>query len=355
MAVFAIVGALAAFGALGIGGVFANEATNQPMNLKVSPAAGTAGRNALVLTWDAPASGETPTGYRVDVSKDNKSDTSLAMTAANTRTYTHSGVPGSTAGTTRYYRVFATNQHGAGKVSTWEAGTTKKITTPGQVKPFDWTSTDPTKVVLNWTAPDDGGAGILGHCIRAWPTDSDGTDGTPQGITAITASNCTNAFSTMGPGGTAGDYRGNAFTDNDQRGGIIRILPATTYTHSGLKAKQNWSYEIYAVNKYGYSGKVSATRNATTAAAKIPSPPGSLLAVQDTSTVANGRMIKLYWTAPDAMGQNITGYEIEVSDRKNQWPSVSTVRPAANARLTDKEADGTSAAEGALASETLIS
>ena len=54
VAVFAVVGALVAFGALGIGGVFANETTNQPMKLKVSPADGNAGRTALVLTWEAP-------------------------------------------------------------------------------------------------------------------------------------------------------------------------------------------------------------------------------------------------------------------------------------------------------------
>ena len=343
VAVFAVVGVLAAFGALGIGGVFANDAPNHPMNLKVSPADGSAGRTALVLTWDAPASGETPTGYRIDVSKDNKSYTSLAMTAANTRTYTHSGVPGSTSGTTRYYRVFATNQHGAGKVSTWEEGTTKKITTPGQVKPFDWTSSDPTKVVLNWTAPDDGGADILGYCIRAWPTD---TTTVAASLTDVTATNCTNSFATEGPGGSGG-----AYPNGD--GGIIRILPATTYTHSKLKAKQNWSYEIYAVNQHGYSAdKVSATRNATTVAAKPPSPPGSLLAIQDTHT--GDRVINLYWTAPDAMGQDITGYEIEVSDRKNQWPSASTARPAATARLTDKTADGSIAAQGLLAPETNI-
>ena len=341
VAVFAVVGVLAAFGALGIGGVFANEVTNHPMNLKVLPADGNAGRTALVLTWDAPANGETPTGYRVDVSKNNKTYTFLAMTDAGTRTYTHSGVPGSTAGTTRHYRVFALNQHGAGKVSTWEGGITKKITTPGQVKPFDWTSTDPTKVVLTWTAPDDGGAGILGYCIRTWPTDT----ATADALTAITATNCTNSFATEGPGGS-----GNAYPDGP--GGIIRILPATTYTHSGLKAEQKWSYEIYAVNKHGYSAdKVSATRNATAADAKNPSPPGSLLAVQDTS--ASNRIINLYWTKPDAMGQEITGYEIEVSDRKSQWPSPTTPRAVAD-RLTGKMANGSNAQNGQLAPETDI-
>jgi hypothetical protein len=343
VAVFAVVGALAAFGALGIGGVFANEVTSQPMNLNVSPADGSAGRTALVLTWDAPASGETPTGYRVDVSKNNKTYTFLTTTDADTRTYTHSGVPGSTSGTTRHYRVFAMNQHGAGRVSTWEGGTTEKITTPDQVKPFDWTSTDPTKVVLIWTAPDDGGAGILGYCIRAWPT---GT--TEPTLTAITATNCTNSFATEGPGGSGGAYPNGP-------GGIIRILPATTYTHSNLKAEQKWSYEIYAVNKHGYSADmVSATRNATAADAKNPSPPGSLLAVQDTDTT--NRIINLYWTKPDAMGQDITGYEIEVSDRKSQWPSPNTPRLEAD-RLTvddDKIADGITPEEGRLAPETTI-
>ena len=326
VAVFAIVGALAAFGALGIGGVFANEVTNQPMNLKVSPVDGSAGRTALVLTWDAPASGETPTGYRIDVSKDNKTYTFLAMTDASTRTYTHSGVPGSTSGTTRYYRVFATNQHGAGRVSTWEDGVTTKITTPGQVRPFDWSSTDPTKVVLTWTAPDDGGAAILGYCIRAWPT---GTEAPVANLADVSATECTNSFATEGPGGSAGAYP-------DGPGGIIRILPATTYTHSKLKAKQKWSYEIYAVNKHGYSEKVSATRNATTAAAKNPTSPGDLLPLQITGIAPGVRTINLYWTKPDAMGQNISGYEIEVSDRRNHWPGPSSA-VAFGDRLGDKE------------------
>ena len=177
--------------------------------MKVSPAADNAGRTALVLTWEAPASGETPTGYRIDVSKKNQSYEFLDTTDANTLTYTHSGIPGSTSGTSRFYRVFALNQHGGGDVSTWEKGVTKKITTPGQVKPFDWTSSDPTKVVLNWTAPDDGGADILGYCIRAWPTGTRGTGDEPDDpadVAPISAANCTYAFATEGPGVSSRRY-----------------------------------------------------------------------------------------------------------------------------------------------------
>ena len=346
VAVFAVVGALAAISALGIGGVFANEATNQPITLKVSPAAGNAGRTALVLTWDAPASGETPTGYRIDMSTNNRSYKFLDTTDANTLTYTHSGISGSTTGTSRFYRVFAMNQHGGGDVSTWEEGVTKKITTPGQVKPFDWTSSDPTKVVLNWTAPDDGGADILGYCIRTWPTGTAGTGSAavPENVAPINATNCTNAFATEGPGVSsrtedggvkASDYR--EANTNDRTGGVIRILPATTYTHSGLLAKQEWSYEVYAVNKHGYSSKVSATRHATTAAAKNPSPPPNLLALQDAATPDGGRIINLYWTKPDTKGQSIIGYEIEVTDKRIGWPSSQVVRPAAAATTKASE------------------
>ena len=88
---------------------------------------------------------------------------------------------------------------------------------------------------------------------------------------------------------------------------------------------------------------VSATRKATTAAAKNPSPPGSLLAVQASD--ASARVINLYWTKPDAMGQAITGYEIEVSDRSSQWPSAAVTAAVANQKL----AAGASAATGQLA------
>ena len=127
----------------------------------------------------------------------------------------------------------------------------------------------------------------------------------------------------------ASNYRGTTFTDHDRTGGVIRILPATSYTHSGLLAKQEWSYEVYAVNKHGYSSKVSATRHATTAAAKNPSPPPNLLALQDAATADDGRIINLYWTKPDAKGQSITGYEIEVTDKRIGWPSSEAARPDA--------------------------
>ena len=285
VATLAIVGALAAFMALAPGGLFANELPNNPESLVINPASGSAGRTTLVLTWGPPAGGETATGYRIDVSEDNDKYKFLAMTDANTRTYTHSGIKGSDEGVTRYYRVFAMNSHGSGKVSTSESGTTNEITPPKQVKPFNGSSSDPTKIELTWTAPDGGGAPILGYCIRAWPTGSTGSR------IEVNDENCTDAFSSDGPGVSDeanGGVKGSDYLDsndlNTQTGGVIRITPAASYTHKDLLAGQKWSYQIYAVNRYGQSDTVSETRDRASAAAKAPTPPSSLLAVQAESS-----------------------------------------------------------------------
>ena len=89
VAVFAVVGALAAFGALGLGGVFAPmSCDNSPQNLKVKAADGNAGRTNLVLTWEAP-----PAGSRyvpaIDVSETTRSSRSLRRGPAGTAPTTH--------------------------------------------------------------------------------------------------------------------------------------------------------------------------------------------------------------------------------------------------------------------------
>ena len=208
VAVFAVVGALVAFGALGLGGVFADDLADAPMNLNVAAADGSAGRTTLVLTWEAPASGA-PDMYRIDRSKDNNKWNYLTAVSGTTLTYTDDKVPGKfDTGTPRYYRVFAVGMrhgmdmdYGAGAVSTSESATTDPITVPEQVKPFDADGNGPEAIDLTWTVPDDGGSEILGYCIRVWPT------GTSVAPTAISQDNCTTEFFTNGAGGSAGDYR----------------------------------------------------------------------------------------------------------------------------------------------------
>ena len=203
VAVFAVVGALVAFGALGLGGVFADDLADAPMNLDVAAADGSAGRTTLVLTWEAPASGA-PDMYRIDRSNDNDKWKYLTSVSGTTLTHTDATVGGVfDTGRTRYYRVLAVNMghgmdmdYGAGAVSTSESATTDPITVPHQVKPFDADGNGPETIDLMWTVPDDGGSDILGYCIRAWPT---GTIADP--IEAITEENCTRrVLCQQGPG-----------------------------------------------------------------------------------------------------------------------------------------------------------
>ena len=132
------VGALAAFGVLGLGGVSANELPNSPQNLKVKAADVNSGRTNLVLTWEAPASGA-PDMYRIDVSTDNLKYKFLTEVPDTTLTYSHVVRPRGkdrkgTDGWERFYRVYAKNSHGYGVVSSAESATTKDVLTC-RVKP----------------------------------------------------------------------------------------------------------------------------------------------------------------------------------------------------------------------------
>ena len=332
VAVFAVVGALVAFGALGLGGVFADELSDAPMNLKVAAADGSAGRTTLVLTWEAPASGA-PDMYRIDRSNNNDKWKYLTSVSGTTLTHTDATVGGVfDTGRTRYYRVLAVDMghgmdmdYGAGAVSTSESATTDPITVPHQVKPFDADGNGPEAIDLTWTVPDDGGSDILGYCIRAWPT---GTTADP--IQAITEENCTNEFFANGPGKAVAPYSA------DSVGGIIRILPATSYSHTGLRAKQEWSYEIYALNEHGYSMTGSATREATTDEADDPPKPGNLLIRQVDDDGLE--IIELYWTISGDGGQDIVAYRVEVSDTNGQWPVEDTALP--NPLAADRTSSG---------------
>ena len=318
-AVIAAIGALAIFAVQMPGGVAADELPDNPQNLKVKAADGNAGRTTLVLTWEAPANGATPTGYRIDVSTNNEKYKQLAEVSGSTLTYSHEVRPRgmdrmATAGWERFYRVYAMNSHGYGGVSTAESATTKALAVPGEATQVKVASSDPEMVDLTWTVPDDGGSDILGYCIRVWPT---GTSGT---VPDVSNTNCLSLFSSDGPGGEAGDYRNTADNSNDQIGDVIRIEPAASYTHKKLRAKQNWTYEVYAFNRYGNSKTSSGEYSATTAAADDPTAPAHLLALQADSDSSS--IVELYWTAPDDGGQDVSSYRIEVSNKKNYWPST---------------------------------
>ena len=99
---------------------------------------------------------------------------------------------------------------------------------------------------------------------------------------------------------------------------MVRILPATSYAHTDLRAEQAWTYKVYAFNRYGNSKTTTAELTIETNEADDPTPPGNLFALQ-----AMDGKVNLYWTAPDDGGQDIESYRVEVSDTNNKWPSAA--------------------------------
>ena len=309
VAVFAVVGALAAIGALGIGGVFAHDAPIGPQNLSVEAADGGAGRTTLIVDWDPPASGDA-TSYRVDVSTNGSIWKFLANT--NDTMYSHSGL---SADSLRYYRVFAMNSAGTGPVSRDVSIRTKATSEPAQVNLRSATAQSPTQIDLAWSTPDSGGATITRYCIVVHHTNQD-PGATAQTDGQVTAACMNNADIT--------DAAGTRTIAADGTGVIIIAAmddngdPVTSYMHKGLRAEQRWEYTVYARNMVERSKLASSTRGAKSKDAARPDRPTELTIVQ---TGADANTIRLYWNGPVSDGgQNIVGYRVEVWNRKGSAP-----------------------------------
>ena len=335
VAVFAVVGALAIFMTAAPGDISAQDAVvdyqaGSPLNLTVEPGPGGAKRTSLVITWTAPTAGsDMPiTGYRIDQSTDNGQRwTHLTNVGAGVLTHTDSGLK---PGTEKYYRVFAMNRAGTGRVSEAISEVTAMISEPGQVGSLRVTSTSNT-VTLNWNAPtDNGGTRIIGYLIH-FSTEATATHIGPATIPVRTAD------------GSA-DAAGNI-------DGIIPVLATsgTTYVHKGLPADLDMSYKVYAVNWSDDEGVARTTldpvekREITTKVASRPSPPTGLTAapvvtyvegvrtpdpVEATNRVPDAVQmnqsasdVNLYWYWPQTDGgDGITMFRVEVS-KTGAWPS----------------------------------
>ena len=83
------------------------------------------GPDKIHVGWDAPANdgGSAVMGYKVEVSTDNSTWTTLTSNTTDTH-YTHSSL---SEGDTRYYRVSATNANGTGNASSAVNATTAGV------------------------------------------------------------------------------------------------------------------------------------------------------------------------------------------------------------------------------------
>ena len=335
VAVFAFVGALALFVALSPNETMAQDAemdyaAGSPLNVTVEPGAGEAKRTSLVIKWAAPTTGSdlSITGYRIDQSTDGQRWTHLADVSATARSHTATGLKPATL---RYYRVFALNRAGIGRVSEAKSNTTVGITEPSEVMNFKVTATGSTTIKLDWDPPtDNGGARIIGYLIHTAPTSA------------------------------AIPIRGKRDEDGSGDGIIPILAPTTEWTHKGLNGSDTRHYKIYAVNWYDADMTSKQTldpidvRSATTHPVGPPAAPTGVTVVplieRDGTTNAlvpntipplnldddgtndvvdetNERAedVDVYWYWPEHNGgSTITTFRVEVT-KTNQWPDGAAV------------------------------
>ena len=328
VAVLAVAGALAIFAALSPNEAEADHITlpGSPMNLTAEAD----GARAIKLDWDAPADngGSAIIGYRIDYMSITapKEWKQLVVDTGDAATeYTDD--QNLKAETTRFYRVFAINSLGTGKVSDVADAETDEVGTPSMVRNFrSPTVAGPTQLNLSWQVPEkDGGGAITSYRIHMAGTE----DAIPDSPTDADA-----------PLIEAADLAGMTLDDGNANGYIIDTgSNATTFSVTGLRAQQTWHFEIYARNDEGNSEDASDGRVQTTAAGNVPAAPTAVTAVSggyddDGTNVGTPNTVRLYWYWPaHDGGADITQFRVEVKTSDGSWPSDTAT--ATSARLTD--------------------
>ena len=270
VAVFAVVGALALFVALTPNSALAQveEVPGMPMNATAQAL----GPSSIELLWEAPTTGGSPDGYRIDYSADGDVWYSLEPNH-NSTVYTDDN--SLMAVQTRHYRIFAFNSGGSSAVLDGITVTTDKsdkadaptgltvAAGDGEGTPANTT----TQITLTWTAPED-------------------PDGAPVKMYKIEVSKNGRSFSAMGEK-TAKDV---GCADGN----------SCMYTHEKLLEMQTRWYRVTATNypngmdASAVESSASTTESAMTVAGAIPAVPQNLRAGLNPA----GRMW-LYWDEPN--------------------------------------------------------
>ena len=326
VAVFAVVGALALFMALAPNAALAHEPPGPVTSLAATPD----GYDTIKLSWGAPSTGGTLTGYRIDVSEDTYEWDPLVANTGNTRTaYTHEGLKPESE---RFYRVFALNAAGAGpspvvKDQLFASATTSEAQAPSVVLNLRAAASGSSKVVLTWSPPaDNGGAEIDRYCIIAdgdgdldtddpWPMDTD-------------PGNCANETSAP-----LDDER--AITE--LKGGLVAVSgKKTTFEHKAqVSTAQTWRYRVYAINSANEAEansdnvRYSNIARARTAGQSTLGKPTDL---RIAPTDVNYGDIRLYWNWPKVDNKADTTvtafqYQFRVKNAGESWPAYATATP----------------------------
>ena len=229
------------------------------------------------LTWTDNASDET--GFELESSTDGTSFTKITDLAANTTTYSHTGL---NASTRYYYRVRAKNSAGASSYSNVADATTQAppVTIPQPPSALVASAASSSQINLTWTdnAKDETGFEV-----------ERSTDGTNFAKIADVAAN------------------------------------ATSYSNTGLNSSTKYYYRIRAKNSAGNS-TYSNVAEATTALG-APSTPAGL-----TGELADYDQARLTWPAQPGTVANVI---IERSTNPTTGFTQITQQPGATTTYVD--------------------
>ena len=293
---------VAAINAFGTGPVSVRASATPPVsgsqpNAPTGLMAVADGDTTVNLSWTAPARGATAiAGYTVQSSSDGKLPWTVVspVHAGTDTTYTQTV----DAGTTRHYRVAASNSAGMGPFSASVSVTTPPTGVPDAPTQLMANPVGTQTIELDWTPNPNSSYPDTGYKIER---------STDNGTTWVVA---------------------NANTGNDDA--------HYSDTHRSLAGK-TVMYQVAAINIVG-TGPVSDTTSTTPpVSGSQPNAPTGLMAVAADSTTIN-----LTWIAPARGATAIAGYTVQSSsDGKLPWTPVSPVHAGTDTTYTQTVEAGT--------------
>ncbi len=261
---------------------FAPAAPAQPPGQPTGVSA-TAGSEQAMVNWTAPASGGSPTSYRITPYIGASAQTPVTVAApATSKTIT-----GLTNGTAYTFTVAAINSIGTGPESAASNPVTPAPPNPPGAPTALSASAGNAQATVKWTAPaSDGGSPISGYRITPY------IGATAQATTTVSGSS---THATLTP-----------------------LTNGTAYT-----------FTVTAINAAG-AGPESATSNSVTPTG--PTPPGAPTAV---SASAGSGQATVNWTVPASDGGSaILSYRITPYIGANAQTPVTVAAPATSKTIT---------------------
>lgn len=342
-----------------------------PLNAPNAPSSlsGVAGNAIVTLSWTAPVA-SIVRDYTIQYS--SNSGSTWTTFSDGTSVSTTAIVTGLTNGTAYLFRVAATNGAGSSAYLTTASPITPIANAPN-APVITSVSAGNAQVILNWTAPANGGAAITDYVIdystnvgATWTTfdhpPSASTSATITGLTnglsyifrvaavnstgtgqyslysqaavpatlpdaptsvsaSISGSNINLSWTAPSSNGGAAitdytvQYSSNAGTSWTTFSDATSSVTNTVVT--GLALGSTYVFRVAAVNKVGSS--VYSANSASVFFALIPSAPASIQAISTNNS------IQLSWSTPSANGSAIIDFTVQVSaNNGSSWTTVSS-------------------------------